>query len=374
MGKVKVLQVIGSLQVGGAETVAMNFFRYIDRNKFHFDYLVYGEEIGAYENEVYALGGRVLRVPSPKNGYFRFYKAVRKIMRDNGPYDIVHSHTLFNSGIIMYSAKAEKIPRRIAHAHTDHSKLSLFWQKKVYNKFMRYLLLKYATDYCACANAAGRYVFGKEAFSKKGIIIRNGIEVDKFTYSVEKRLRIRRELSLENKTVIGHIGRLVKAKNHSFMLDIFKTIHEKDENTSLLLVGDGELRNEIEEKIKLLNLQDSVIMTGTRTDIPDLLSAMDIFILPSLNEGLGIVLIEAQANGLPCIAESGIVPLEARILDNFYFVSPNASLDEWVAAIMANSKVPRAIGATLAVQKAGYDVQSIGKVLEQLYYSKPENA
>lgn len=405
MKKIKVLQVTGTLRVGGVETVAMNLFRYIDRNKYDFDYLVYGDNIGEYEGEVHSLGGRVLRVPSPRTGYFAFYKAVCRIMKDNGPYDIVHSHVLFNSGIIMRAAARMKIPRRIAHAHDNLSLVKLPFIKRIYNRLMKGWLLRYSTDFLACANSAGYYVFGSEAFYKRGNLLYNAIPVNKFAYSQQDRERIRDEFNLNGKKVIGHIGRLAKQKNHSFLLDIFKEIHEKDENTLLLLVGDGELRGEIEKKIKYLNLQDSVILTGTRADTHCLLSAMDIFLLPSIHEGLAIVLIEAQANGLSCIVPREIVPPESKILDTFHFIAPNAPLYQWVNTvnerlsnlgnIAENERIsvlsnniederPSALdnattkiggralslrtpGAAQQVIKAGYDVGAIGEKISRIY-------
>lgn len=368
MKKIKVLQVTGSLRVGGVETVAMNLLRYIDKNKYDFDYLVYGNDVGEYENEAIELGARILRVPLPKEGYKAFYNSVCATLEKNGPYDIVHSHVLFNSGIIMKAAAKSNVPRRISHAHDNLTYLKLPLNKKIYNAVMKRWLIRYSTDFLACANAAGDYVFGNKEFISRGKVLYNGIDVEKFIFSNKDREKIKKEFNIENKVVIGNIGRLAKQKNHKFLLEVFKKVNNKLNDATLLIIGDGELRGELEDKIKELNLEEHVIMTGTRSDIPSLLSAMDLFILPSIHEGLGIVLIEAQANGLPCIVPKGIVPEESKILRSFRFLDEDSNIEEWANAIIKGlQETNRNDNAVNEVNEVGYNVKNIGEEIDSIY-------
>lgn len=368
MGKIKVLQVTGSLRIGGVETVAMNILRYIDKEKYEVDFLVYGDKEGEYESEAKKLGAKILRAPLPRKGYIKFYKDIQSLLVKNGPYDIVHSHVLFNSGIVMKAAESLDIPRRISHAHDNLSHTSISWPKKIYNKIMRNWLLKYSTDFLACAKDAGDYLFSEYEFNRRGNVLNNGINVEKFAYSSLNREKIRKELRIEDKLVVGNIARLSEQKNQLFLLDVFKKVHQVNNQTVMLIVGEGELRKKLENKIKELKLEDNVIMTGSRTDIPELLSSMDIFVLPSIHEGLGIVLIEAQANGMPCIAPKNIVPDEAEILENFQFIELDANEDKWAQIILNNLDNQNRINKSIELIKSvGYDVKDIGDKIHIIY-------
>lgn len=333
MSKIRVLQVSGSLAVGGLQTVAMNCFRYIDRDKYDFDYLVYGDQIGEYEDEVKRLGGRVIHIPSPKNDYVKFYRNVKKVILDYGPYDIVHSHTFFNSGIVLMAAKYCGVKKCIAHAHSGKRKGSNRPDKAIYNAVMRQLITYYADIYCACSKKAGDYLYGQKTFSSgKGAILSNAIDIDKYVYSESDRHHIRSELQIDkDERVIGTVGHLTAAKNQTFLLETFALLTKNTDGVKLLMVGDGELSGELHKLATDLSISDKVIWTGTRTDIPQLLSTMDVFALPSLHEGFGIALLEAQANGLPCVVGKGTIPEQVWISENHYEIDFSDS-KSWINA------------------------------------------
>lgn len=369
MKKIRILQVTGGLGVGGIEKLVVSFFENIDKEKYAMDFLVYGDEIGEFEGKVKELGGNIFRIPVPSKNYRSFYKNVRSIIKDNGPYDIVHSHVFFNTGFIMKAAKKEGVPIRIAHSHDNLSYIKESIIRKLYIKLMRHFLLKYSTKKCACSSLAGQYLFGKDEFDKNGIVIYNGINIDKFVFNKNARNTVRKKLGLSNEILIGNIGRLETQKNQSYLLKIIK---ELPKQYKLIIVGDGSLKKALEDEINDNNLTERVIMTGNRSDIQELLCAMDIFVLPSIHEGLGIVLIEAQANGLPCIAPTNIVPPEAKILDNFIFLDfpEDENLTIWCDTIKKIGCSKRKENVVSVIKQSGYDINDIGKVLDKLYDTK----
>lgn len=366
MEKKKVLQVIGSLRVGGAETVAVNYYKYINKSLFEFHYLVYGDDIGGLEEEVYRLGGKVIHIPSPRRSYSEFVKNVRKVLREYGPYDIVHSHPLFNSGIIVKAAYHEKVPKRISHAHSARSNVNVPLAKKFYALFMKYRIRRYSTRLVACSNAAGNYLFDEKYFYKDGCVIKNGIDTEKYLYNGEIRDEVREELVLNGKFVIGHVGRLSDVKNQEFILDIFKIIKNKHENALLMLVGEGETEKQLRLKVERLGLIDDVKFMGSRNDVERLLQVMDVFLFPSKYEGLGIAVIEAQAAGLQCII-SDSVPSEVVITNLVDKVSLIQSSQLWAEQVMKYYNGYKRTNTLESLSSNGYDIHEVIKVVEHIY-------
>lgn len=367
MLKVKVLHVIGSLQVGGAGTVVMNYFRYINREKFTCDYLVFGNEIGEYEEEVYNLGGKVIRIPMPSDNYRQFRKNCIEIFKD-GNYEIVHSHTLLNSGLVMQAARKAGIKVRVCHSHNIRNRPKENFVTLLYAQYMKLLIKKNSTHFLACARDAGRYLFGELPFDKDGIVINNGIETLNFIFNLELRNEVRNNLQLNGKFVVGNIGRLVEQKNQGQLLEIFKCILDKEPNAILLIAGDGLLKKRLTEKSKMLHIDHAVRFLGTRNDINHLLQAMDVFVFPSLFEGLGIVLIEAQAAGLRCYA-SDIIPKEAKVSDLVDFISLNEPAENWAKLILDNRDNYERKNMQRQILEAGYDIRGEVKKLENIYIS-----
>ncbi|WP_343290736.1 glycosyltransferase family 1 protein [Turicibacter bilis] len=368
MKKIRVLQVVGSLRVGGLETVGMNLYRYIDREKYSFDYLVYGDEIEFYEEEVVRLGGRVIHIPKPANNYFKFFLNICSVIKKEGPYDIIHSHTLFNSGINILAARLMNVPKRIVHSHDNLSHMKCKTSKRIYNKVMRKILKKNATHFLACSKDAGNYLLGEDFFSLKGKVLLNGIDIDKFEFSFQERERIREEFNISDKIVIGNVGRLEDQKNHKFLIETFHSLCEQENDYILLLVGEGKNKEYLEKMIIKLGLSDKVILTGKRTDINSLMCAMDIFVFPSIHEGLGIVLIEAQANGLPCIVPAKVVPMEAKITSNFKFIE-KFDTSQWIEVIKLYPQRASSQVDMNDIKRSGYALINMAKNISEIYNS-----
>ena len=362
--KIKVLHVIGSLKIGGAENVAMNFSRYLDKQKFKCDYLVFNNEVGEYEKEAIDLGCKVIRIESPNKGYMDYVKNLKEVLKDNR-YDVIHSHTLLNNGITLKVAYDMKIRKRISHSHSTDSGVEESLKYKIYKYFMKKMIKKYSTDIIACGEDAGNYLYGKKEFKNSGIIVNNGIDINKYSYNEEKRNESRKELGIENELVVGHVGRFTKVKNHDFLIDIFNEIYKYDKYSKLLLIGDGELREEIESKIRSLGLENNVILTGIRTDVSDLQQAIDVFVFPSLYEGLPVAMIEAQAGGIPCITSENVTQ-EVKITDSVEFMSLEKSPKDWANKIIEFRKKNRR-DTSKDLILAGFDINSTIEEVTKIY-------
>ena len=252
-------------------------------------------------------------------------------MKD-GNYKIVHSHINTLSVFSLFAAKCAGIPTRIAHSHSTTNKRE--WKKNLLKQVLRPFSKLFATDYMACSELAGRWLFGNKTFDKGEVyILNNAIELDKFAYNEKYRKKHRKELGISEDTlVIGHVGRFVEQKNHRFLIDIFNEVHKKNKNSVLLLVGQGPLEEEIKEKVNKLGLTSSVKFLGQRSDVNELYSTMDVFLFPSLYEGLGMALIEAQVAGCKCIA-SDVIPTDAKITNNLIFLNLMDSSEFWAASV-----------------------------------------
>ena len=279
--KIRVLHIIGSLKYGGAENIAMNYTRYIDKEKFEIDYLVFGEEVGEYEEEAKLLGSRVIHIESPKTGYKSYMKTLSSIFREN-KYNIVHSHMMLNSGLIMLIAKFSGVKKRITHSHSTSNGVDESIVYKAYSLCMRAIINTLSTEKFACGKSAGEFLFGTSSFRKKGIVINNGIEIEKYAYNKELREEVREKLGIKNEVLLGHVGRFVSVKNHKFLLEVFYEFNKINECSKLMLIGDGELRGDIEEKIKRLWLEGKVIFTGMVSNVENFLQAIDVFVFPSI--------------------------------------------------------------------------------------------
>lgn len=360
----KILIVIGTLHIGGAENVAMNICRYIDKSKFECHYLLFDKEKGGYEDEAIKLGAKIIRISPPNEGYRKFYNNLIDLIQKN-KYDVVHTHTLWNNGIVITAAKKCRVPVRISHSHSTKSRYKEGFIYKLYIRFMKYLIIKNSTDFLACGKDAGKYLFGEKIYRNKCKIMYNGIDIDKYRYNKETAKKIRTELGLNSSFVIGNVARLAVVKNQMFLIDIFEEILKKRSNSILLIIGDGEERNRLEKKIKEKSLQDKIKMLGIRNDVNELLQAMDIFVLPSLFEGFGIVLIEAQSASLYSLA-SDKVPKEAKQSDYLEFFELEKSAEEWADKILSAPDIYRSDNISSEIYKK-FDIKNIIKDLEKIY-------
>lgn len=364
---IRVLHSVSNMDRAGLETMLMNYYRHINRDFIQFDFLANKPKPGAYEDEVRELGGRIFLTPGfhPAK-LLQYRKYMKKLFVEHPEIQIVHAHNGALAYYALREAQRNNIPHRIAHSHNSKINYDLKWPIKQY---CRRHLKDAATDYWGCGELAVEFYFGKEiAEKKKYTLIRNAIEEDRFLYNVSVRNDMRKKYHLEDKFVIGHVGRFMYQKNHTFLIDIFKAVHKRNSNTLLLLIGEGELEEKIKEKISKLGLEDSVIFTGSIPNVNELYQAMDVFVLPSVYEGLPVVGIEAQASGLGTIF-SDAVTSEVKITDMARFVSLQKSVDEWADIILEYASGYERKNMQKEIVAAGYSIYTEAEKLQNRYLS-----
>ena len=319
---IRVAQIIGKWLGGGVESVVMNYYRHIDRTKIQFDFICDEDSTNIPYEEIEKMGGKVILIP-PYQKVFKYHKKLKEVLKSGG-YKIVHSHINTLSVFSLFAAKCAGVPVRIAHSHSTTNKKEK--KKNLLKQVLRPFSKVFATDYMCCSELAGRWLFGNKEYDNGNVyLLNNAIDLDKFKYDEEKR----KELNIEDSTlVIGHVGRFVEQKNHRFLIDIFNEVHKQKENSILLLAGQGPLMEEMKEKVKILGIEDSVKFLGQRNDINELYQAMDLLLFPSLYEGLGMVVVEAQISGLPCVVSTEI-PKIAKVTKKITFVNLENKIKPW---------------------------------------------
>ena len=332
MDKKKILIIAASLRIGGAEKVARDIALYADPAKYEFHYVVFGNPIGDYEAPLVEAGCKIFHLAEPSDSYLRYIRDLMALMKKHR-YHAVHAHTMFSCGWAMLAARLSGVPVRVTHAHSALVNGSSL-VKTVYETLMRFLILSFSTDLIGCGIQAGQRLYGEKAWKKRGNLIPNGIDVEGFAYNTKKRAVIRGRLGLGDRFVLGHAGHLAEVKNQSFLLDLMPDVLMQKPDATLLLLGEGNDRPMLERKIRDMGLEKHVIMTGNVTNVADYLSAMDVFVFPSLYEGLPLSILEVQANGLPCVISTG-VPEDVFLTD---LLKPRALSDpkkNWVEAILS---------------------------------------
>lgn len=361
---IRIAQIIGKWLGGGVEAVVMNYYRHIDHSKVQFDFICDDDSTNIPYDEIEKLGGKVILIP-PYQKVFKYQKELRRVLRD-GKYKIVHSHINTLSVFPLYAAKKVGVPVRIAHSHSTTNKKE--WKKNLLKQVLRPFSKKYATNYMCCSELAGRWLFGDKAYDEgKVYLLNNAIDLDKFKYDKKIKDKKRKELGIKEDTiVIGHIGRFVAQKNHTFLIDIFNQFHKKEKNSILLLAGQGPLQEEIKNKVRELGLDDSVGFLGQRNDANELYQAFDVFLLPSLYEGLPVVGVEAQASGLLCFFSDDMTK-ETKVLDSTVFMSLSNTSEEWTGEILTNLKDYKRINTKNEVSDNGFDIEIEARKLEKYY-------
>lgn len=342
----------------------MNYFRLINKEKIHIDFVVHGFEKGIYDDEILAAGSKLYNVPVKSKDFYGNQKALKKIIMEN-QYQIIHSHMDAMSSYVLRIAKKCGIPIRIAHSHNTRH-LTKNFLKIFLNEIARLRIRNYATHYVACSKEAGIWLFGKEKHKNEIMIIHNAINVEKHFFSEAMRLKLRKELCLKDDFVIGNIGRFDYQKNHSFLLDVFSDLAKTQSNIKLILIGDGHLRNEIKEKISKLDLKEKVVLLGSIDNINEYLNVFDIFCLPSIFEGLGIVIVEALANGLKVLA-SDKVPKESNINGEVRYIELEKA--KWLKELEFNMSIMGSrneVKQEMFIEK-GYEIKDSVKSLESYY-------
>lgn len=354
---IRVLQCVNNMHRAGLETVLMNYYRNIDREKIQFDFLTHRPEKSDYDDEIESLGGRIYHAPRlfPQNfpAYFTYMK---QFFREHQEYKIVHSHIDAMSYLPLLAAKKAGVPIRIAHSHSISIDLDFKYPLKQY---YRYQLKKVASHYFACGQMAGEFLFRCKEFQ----VIPNAIDSSQFLYDETVRKKKRRELGVGDAFVMGHVGRFTYAKNHAFLLEIFSRLLYRVPNAVLLLVGTGEKESEIRKQADNLKISNSIIFLGSRTDVSGLYQAMDVFVMPSRFEGVPVVGIEAQFSGLPCFF-SNQVPQEVMFTDQCHFIDVQQNADQWASAILRDGKVCR---DSKNITYPIYDVKYASHILEDNY-------
>lgn len=361
---IRVAQIIGKWLGGGVESVVMNYYRHIDRTKIQFDFICDEDSTNIPYEEIEKMGGKVILIP-PYQKVFKYHKKLKEVLKSGG-YKIVHSHINTLSVFSLFAAKCAGVPVRIAHSHSTTNKKEK--KKNLLKQVLRPFSKVFATDYMCCSELAGRWLFGNKEYDNGNVyLLNNAIDLDKFKYDEEKRKEKRKELNIEDSTlVIGHVGRFVEQKNHRFLIDIFNEVHKQKENSILLLAGQGPLMEEMKEKVKILGLEKNVMFLGQRSDINELYQTFDVFCLPSLYEGLPVVGVEAQATGLLCELSSDMTK-ETKVLDTTRFISLNTSAEEWATIILDDYSKFKRHDTTSEITKNNFNIKNETSKLENEY-------
>ena len=379
MKPIRVLQVLTIMNRGGAETMIMNYYRTMDRTKVQFDFLLHREEKGAFDEEIKELGGRIFIMPaiSPKN-YFSYKKKLHKFFKHHKEYNIIHSHLNALSFIVLSIAATKQINVRIAHSHLA---VEPYIIKRIFAKntdiiatikdtiqsLIKFKTPKYATHFFACSEKAGIWLFG-ENNSDKITIINNAIDANLFSYDSHKSANAKKLLNVEGKIVIGHVGRFNEQKNHFFLLKIFSELIKINKDFILLLVGDGNLRTSIEREVENLNIKEYVKFLGEKKEIPLILQGFDLFLFPSLYEGLPVTLIEAQAAGLKIITSTNVTK-EVNITNLVKFCALTKSEYKWARMVHSEINYERR-NTTKDIVNNKYDIKNNALSLQKFYINQ----
>ena len=328
---------------------------------FVFDFLVIREDKGVFVNEILKLGGRIYKIPSMKKvGYFRFIDNLLDFFKSHSEYDIVHSHVNTFNGPILNCAKKCGIKTRISHSHTAYPKYPLI--EKAIKGFFKSMIKKSATDFFSCSEIASHWLYGKNFKNNKVII--NGIKTDDFLFSMDKRKELRKKFNLEDKLVLLNIARFYKEKNHFFLLKILKEIVKTNKNVMLVCIGNGELKESFVNRVSKMELSENVIVLDSRRNIQDYYNMADVYVSPSLFEGFGISVSEAQFNSLPCIISNSF-PKEINFSNNCRFISLRESPHVWAETIITSERKNLIINNQLNLRT--YDVSYTADYLTEFY-------
>ena len=366
----RVLHVIGAMNVGGAETMLMNLYRHIDRSRVQFDFAVYDEEAGVFDDEIETMGGRVLRLPRPRErGILAAVGDMRTLIRREGPFHAVHAHVLHASALAMRAAEAEGVAIRIAHSHnTDDVPGGLV--RHLYERWSRHVIHTKATKFVACGTEAGHYLFG----NRRWTLLRNGVNLERFRPpDPATRMAARREFDLPvNCLALGIVARLEPVKNHDFVIRLARALADQGSEFRVLLAGDGSRRAELKELVRQQGLENHVAFLGLWGDVPRLLAALDGLLMPSHYEGIPVALVEAQATGLPCLVSEAVsreVDLGVGLVDFL----PLEGTDAWLQclSVLRERRAPADDVLPTRLRNAGADIAQGVALLNRIYGMDP---
>ncbi len=342
---IRILHIVSSMcHGGGVQALVLNLYRNLDHSQVQFDFVSH-DQIRDNEAEVNRLGGRIFYLPSMgKLGMLKYLQRLIKLIKENGPYHGVHAHTIFQCGIVMLAAKIAGVPKRVCHSHNTSTGRSGNFFFELSFPFFKFLMRHCATNFLACGVAAGRFLYGDQMVEAgRVLVLPNAIDLEPYrSLTAAENNTTREALQIpEDALVLGHVGRFAEQKNHRFFIPFMEELLKKHKNTYLLLVGNGELETEIKQRVQEAHLEGQIRFLGLRRDIPQLLNAFDLFVLPSLFEGLPFTLVETQAAGLPCLVAATVTNEVDVGLGLLNYVKLDEDLAEWVNQILAVRQIER---------------------------------
>lgn len=369
MNKKRILYVFGTMNCGGAETMLLNIYRNIDREKLQFSFLVHATGQGYYDDEIRELGGKMFYIKSQGDqGLLRYIVSLKNFLQQNGPFDIVHSHMDWQGGAIALACHLSKIEKIIVHAHTYASYKPSIALKQVI-KLQKYWINKCATDFWACSKEAGGYLFTEEKDVK---VIPNAVDLENYLYpniQVVEGIKLKYNINKDT-LVIGHIGSFSQNKNQKFLVEIAKKLSEQNKDFRLLLVGNDTngYSKEVKELVDNYDLQQNIYFLGLREDIYNIVKVFDIFCFPSEFEGLGMVAIEAQAGGVPCLVSDGVPKSIDMGLELVKHLSVKI-VDDWIDTIFEkqDSKINDKKLISEKIMEKGFNVIASAKLVQKMY-------
>ena len=362
---IRILHSVSNMDRAGIETMLMNYYRHIDRSKIQFDFLCNKKKPGAYDDEIKRMGGRIYHTPGLNPAKYPSYlKCMKKIFEENPEYKIVEAHNGALGVYALHAAKVNHIPVRIFHAHG--ASITRDWKLPI-KLVCKALLPSNMNQHFSCGIEAARCYFGEKVVERNDYeLIPNAIEVNRFVFDPTIRNRIRHDNHLENKHVVGHVGRFMSQKNHTFLLDVFAEVSKRDSLAHLVLLGDGELMDAMKEKASNLGIKDRVTFVGNVGNANEWYQAFDCFVLPSVWEGLPVVGVEAQAADLPCIFSS-VVTREIGLSERAKFISLTEEISTWAAEICNALKQSVRNDNTKLITEHHYNIEIEAKKLQERY-------
>lgn len=368
---IRIVHNIASLHLGGSQAFVMNMYRNIDRSKVQFDFVVTPETKEGFYDEITNLGGKIFSCPRYKGtNHIQYNKWWDDFFNEHPEYKVIHGHVRSTASIYLKIAKRHGLVT-IAHSHSTSNGNGI---SAIVKRIMQLPIRKQADYLFACSDKAGKWLYGEKAITQQNYyMIPNGVDLKRFEFDVNKRNQMRMTLGIKKDMIIlGHIGRLSTPKNHKFLLNVFNKYHKINSNSKLLLVGDGELFDCIKEHIDKLNISDAVIMTGSKQNTEDYYQVMDIFVFPSLWEGLPVSVVEAQANGLQCLI-SDVITHDVDLTDLIQYLPLDEEL--WLGAIVEAHKKKRMGLTNENIQRLQpFDALTVANKLQEFYLKQDERA
>lgn len=369
---VRILHHINHMNHGEAQNFIMNVYRNMDRSKFQFDFLLLSHNPSDYDEEIQTLGGRIFNLQKPyKADWLGYLYELKFMIGLHGPFHALHSHTYDASGLTLLTARLLGIQIRIVHSHSISEYTYSSSPSKISRWLKRSVVKRFSTNWVGSSLASSKAVFGRHwPENKRSKMLRSGIDISLFTSRRPKHMTLRQQLHIPpDEPLVGHIGRFSAVKNHRFLIEIFEELLFRVPTANLILVGDGALRPQIQALIEDKGIQSRVHLIGIREDISELLQEFDVMVLPSFQDGLPMILIEAQAAGVPCVV-SDALPEEVNLGTGFFsFVSLKQDVAiwaQWLMKAMQSEAVPIEVRVR-AIKQAGYDIKEIILELENVY-------